>query len=122
MNTSMEQAITLPTVPKPSNRLRLNDWDIDRLVRHQQSTIPRDVLIRHVRLDNGRHAMNIDANAPNLGTISDLPMELQRAIVLNMDIQTLLVWRRVNKRAMHLVAEMSEWKKVLPTSLEHLTR
>jgi len=62
--------------------------------------------------------MDIAANALNLGTISDLPIELQCAIVLSMDIQTLLVWRRVDKRAMHVIAEMSEWKKVLPPSLQ----
>jgi hypothetical protein len=97
------------------NCLSLSFVEADGLVhpRHPCLTINGSILARHCPLDNGRHAISVDLNtAPRLGSLSVLPVELQNEVLRNMDIETLLVWRRVNKRAMDLVAGLMEWKKV----------
>lgn len=66
----------------------------------------------YVPLENGGHAMNTRATSPDLDSLCQLPLEMQHAIVLSMDIEIILVWRRVNKRAMNLVADLSDWKKL----------
>lgn len=78
------------------------------------SVIEHDKLARHCPFDNGRHALELDyATAPDLGSLSRLPAELMEQVVLELDLASLLVWRRVSKRAMDFVACMIEWKKVI---------
>ncbi|CAN9291940.1 unnamed protein product [Alternaria alternata] len=60
------------------------------------SVIEHDKLARHCPLDNGRHALELDyATAPDLGSLSRLPAELMEQVVLELDLASLLVWRRV---------------------------
>ena len=78
-----------------------------------RGVIHHDILTRHCLLDDGHHALGLDYNtAPGLGLVSKLPVELQQQIILQMDISTVLAWRRVNKRAMDLVSNLFEWKEV----------
>lgn len=74
--------------------------------------IHHDILTRHCLLDNGRQALGLDyTTAPSLGQLSRLPVELLQQTVLQIDVATLLIWRRVNKRAMDLVSNIMEWKQ-----------
>lgn len=81
------------------------------------SVIEHDNLARHCPLDNGRRALELDyATAPDLGSLSRLPAESMEQLVLELDLASLLVWRRVSKRAMDFLACMMEWKKVISTA------
>ncbi|KAF1942876.1 hypothetical protein EJ02DRAFT_433709 [Clathrospora elynae] len=72
-----------------------------------------NILARHCPLDNGRHTLTVNYNtAPNLSALDCLPIELQQQIVLDLDLASLLVFRRVNKRAMDLVASLIKWKHI----------
>ncbi|CAN9252788.1 unnamed protein product [Alternaria alternata] len=77
------------------------------------SVIEHDKLARHCPFDNGRHALELDyTTAPDLGSLSRLPAELMEQVVLELDLASLLVWRRVSKRGTDFVACLIEWKKV----------
>jgi hypothetical protein len=87
-----------------------------------RGVIDHDTLTRHCPLDNGRYAIGPDyTTAPGLGLLSQLPVELQQQVVLQMDLETLLAWRRVNKRAMDLVSNMVEWRQASERYREHRT-
>ncbi|CAN9169303.1 unnamed protein product [Alternaria alternata] len=76
------------------------------------SVIEHDKLARHCPFDNGRHALELDyTTAPDLGSLSRLPAELMEQVVLELDLASLLVWRRVSKRGTDFVACLIEWKK-----------
>ena len=78
-----------------------------------RGVIHHDILARHCLIDNGRHALGLDyTTAPNLGLLSQLPVELLQQTIMHMDVATVLAWRGVNKRAMDLVSNMFEWKEV----------
>jgi len=62
-------------------------------------------------LDHGRHDLDLTA-AHELGDIAVLPPELQHHIVLQLDLQSLMVLRRVSKSAMELIDASTAWKKV----------
>lgn len=52
------------------------------------------------------------ARAPHLGPLSRLPVELQKEFLEQMDLESLLVVRRINKRAVDLVGSLPEWKRI----------
>ncbi|KAH6878375.1 hypothetical protein BKA58DRAFT_94148 [Alternaria rosae] len=86
--------------------------------RYEENTfrgvIHHDILARHCILDNGHHALGLDyTTAPDLGSLSQLPVELQQQIILQMGIAAVLAWRGVNKRATDLVSNMNEWKEII---------
>ena len=57
--------------------------------------IPPAALARHCPLDNGHHTMAFDnSRAPDLGTLTRLPVELQLQVILQLDVASLLVWMR----------------------------
>ena len=62
-------------------------------------------------LDYGRHDLDLTATH-ELGDIAFLPTELQQHIVLQLDLQSLIVLRRVSKSAMELIDASIAWKKV----------
>jgi hypothetical protein len=71
---------------------------------HPRATLPAQY---------GCQATNIDfQSATSLGALEILPIELQQLVVKELDVQSLLVFHRVNKRAMDLVASLIEWQKV----------
>jgi hypothetical protein len=75
--------------------------------------IPDHILARHCPLKDGCQTTNIDfQSTPSLGALEILPIELQQLVVKELDVQSLLVFRLVNKRAMDLVASLIEWQKV----------
>jgi hypothetical protein len=78
-----------------------------------KNLIPDSILARYCPLNDGRQATNIDLqSAPSLGALEVLPVELQQIMVKELDVQCLLKFRLVNKRAMDLVASLIEWQKV----------
>ncbi|KAH7076219.1 hypothetical protein FB567DRAFT_632486 [Paraphoma chrysanthemicola] len=98
------------------NSIRLSWADANAIIQHlnPRPHIPNAVLQCHCPLDNGQYALDIDLGvAPQLGSLTRLPTELQEVVLRKMDIETLLVWRRVNKRAMSLVTGLVDWKKVI---------
>jgi hypothetical protein len=78
-----------------------------------RDVIPSHALARHCPLDNGHHTVAFDnSKAPSLGTLTRLPVELQLQVILQLDVASLLVWMRVNKRAMAFVWGLFEWHQV----------
>jgi hypothetical protein len=76
--------------------------------------MPDTALARHCPLDDGRFANKADGSPTlSLGALARLPIELQHQALLQLDVKSLLDFRRVNKRAMDTVSGMVEWKKVL---------
>jgi hypothetical protein len=73
--------------------------------------IPGDALARHCPLDNG--CLFDPNNAPAPGPLSELPIELQHQVLLSLDVKSLLSFRQVNKHAMNVVDDLTEWKKVI---------
>jgi hypothetical protein len=86
----------LTKLQRTSFRLLSNTFDQDAL----QTTCP---------LDHGRH--NPSAKY-DLGVLSRLPTELQHQILGDVDVQSLLTFRRVNQTAMLVVNAMLEYHKV----------
>lgn len=71
-----------------------------------------DVLYTRCPLDYGRHPVDPIKSKVGLGKLDKLPTELQHQILLDVDVRTLLGFRRVNQSAMKAVDGILEWKKV----------
>jgi hypothetical protein len=67
------------------------------------------ILEERCLLDYGRHTLQ---PKHDLGGLSKLPLELQHYVLGEIDVQSLLVFRRVNQGAMVVVDSMVEFKKV----------
>ena len=73
---------------------------------------PINVLKKHCPLDDDSHGLHLEfGTAYSLGALAILPVELQLTVLVQLDLETLLAFRRINKRAMNLVESMIEWKK-----------
>jgi hypothetical protein len=48
----------------------------------------------------------------NLGNLDNIPLEIQHAIIGYLDVNSLLVLRRVSCKAISVVDSMLEWQKV----------
>lgn len=68
-----------------------------------------EILRSHCPLDHGRH---IPVPKASLDILTSLPPELHFEILGRVDLQSLLVFRRVNQKAMATRDGMSEFKKV----------
>lgn len=69
------------------------------------------VLVSYCPLDYGNHEFQPTVD---LGAIDKLPMELKHQVLKDIDVESLLVFRRVNKEARAVVDGMLEWQKVRP--------
>lgn len=67
----------------------------------------------HCPLDNGRHDITSAFSSQDLGTLSPLPAELVWSILKHLDIPTLATFRRVCKRAMHMVDTTFEYQQIM---------
>jgi hypothetical protein len=79
-------------------------------------TIPSTALARHCLLDLAHLLVVVLVNpkgAPDLGIISGLPTEMQQMILKSLDVESLLVFRRVNRCGMRLVDGLIGWEKVV---------
>jgi hypothetical protein len=95
------------------NQLCLWKCEALDLIRKPSNTVPNFILERHCPLDDGHYATNTDySRASSLGLLSCLPVELQQEIIRQLDVKSLIEFRRVSKRAMDLVANLPEWEKV----------
>ncbi|KAF2821560.1 hypothetical protein CC86DRAFT_254921, partial [Ophiobolus disseminans] len=91
--------------------------------RSQQKTLTElrkqisDTSILEVKcpLDHGRHDANPELGA-TLGTLCALPVELQQTVLSFLDINSLLVFRRVSRSAMGLVNALIDYHKVVTTA------
>lgn len=63
-------------------------------------------------LENGRHGFDLKADSPDLGKLA-LPLELMESIIKHLDISSLTMFRRVSKRAMHMVDSTFEYKQIM---------
>lgn len=63
-------------------------------------------------LDNGRHDITAAATNQDLGMLS-LPPELVWLIIKHLDIPSLTTFRRVSKRAMHMVDTAFEYQDIM---------
>jgi hypothetical protein len=70
----------------------------------------REKLRRQVPLDHGRH--NLSAQQ-DLGELDKLPIELHHLILEDLDVESLLTFRRVNQQAMKTVNSMPSYTKVM---------
>ena len=62
-------------------------------------------------LDNGKHAYT--EHGASVGALNPLPLEITTAILLRLDLPSLTVFRRVNRRAMRLVDSLHEYGMVV---------
>jgi hypothetical protein len=53
----------------------------------------------------------------NLGNLDNIPLEIQHAIIGYLDVNSLLVLRRVSCKAISVVDSMLEWQKVCALSI-----
>lgn len=60
-------------------------------------------------LDNGRHQGKIKHD---LGDLDMLPLELQSDILVRLDLQTLIEFRRVNRKARDIVDALPQYKAI----------
>lgn len=74
-----------------------------------QRILGHAVLFTHCPLDYGKHDCS-----PTTGTgiFDKLPEEIKEKVLENIDVQSLLVFRRVNKEAMAVVNGTVKWRKV----------
>ncbi|KAH7063838.1 hypothetical protein BKA63DRAFT_609002 [Paraphoma chrysanthemicola] len=79
------------------------------MILNRQILDPR-VLLKNCLLDYGRHEVKPKYD---LGGLDLLPTEIRCAILENIDVKTLLVFRAVNKRAMATVDEVPCFKKIM---------
>lgn len=63
-------------------------------------------------LDNDRHDFDLSANSPDLGNL-ELSLELTELIIKHLDIPSLTTFRRVSKRAMHMVDSTFEYAQIM---------
>lgn len=75
----------------------------------ERCTDMNDVLVAFCPLDYSRHECE---PSTDLGMLDKLPMEIKEDILEQIDLESLLVFRRVNKKAMAVVDGMAKWKKV----------
>jgi hypothetical protein len=95
------------------NYVRLEDFESIILKGARKSNIIGTALARYCPLDEGHLATDLHSEtAPDLGDLSDLPTEMQQHVLRFLDIESMLVFRRVNRRAMQLVNSLLEWNKV----------
>lgn len=67
------------------------------------------ILEQRCPLDYGRHTLQPKRD---LGGLSKIPLELQHYVLGEIDVQSLLVFCRVNQGAMVIVDSMVEYQKV----------
>ncbi|KAH7408706.1 hypothetical protein DE146DRAFT_629598 [Phaeosphaeria sp. MPI-PUGE-AT-0046c] len=70
-----------------------------------------EVLKKGCLLDFGRHNLQ---PKHDLGALKKLPLELLHQVLGDIDVQSLLTFRRVNQSAMTIVDSMVDYKKLLP--------
>jgi hypothetical protein len=72
-------------------------------------------LVRRCPLDYTRHDTSLSSQIQcnNLGTFDRLPAELQHLILEELDLQSLLTFRRMNRKALHFINNLSSWRKIL---------
>jgi hypothetical protein len=66
-------------------------------------------LVAHCSLSSGNHQIG---NTTGLGALDALSLELQHLVLGNVDVKTLLNFRRVNKKALDVVDGITSFKKV----------
>jgi hypothetical protein len=71
-------------------------------------TLSNAILKRHCPLEDGHHPTSI----LGVGILSRLPVELQQRVLKELDMESLIAFRRMSKSAMNLVGSLTEWKEV----------
>lgn len=94
-----------------SPNLTASQREAVKMLTDYNNLIPVDLLLG-CPLDHGRHSVE---RATDLGALNTLPRELQYEIMGHLDVQSLLAFRRVSKKAMDAVNTMVEYKKVSET-------
>ena len=61
-------------------------------------------------LDNGRHSY---PHTSTLGNLEQLPLELINMLLIQLDIQSLTNFRRANQRAMQVIDQIPQYKKII---------
>lgn len=62
-------------------------------------------------LDNGKHSTA--EGRSSAGALDLLPLEITTAVLLRLDLPSLIAFRRVSRRAMHLVDSLHEYRMVI---------
>lgn len=112
-------------VRRPLHRLRnLAAEDTDDEIRQKILSYPilnPRVLAANCLLDhtNSRSLFTTGQITGDLGTLDKLPVEVNQKMLGFLDCGSLLVFRRVNRRAMAVVDDMPEWTKVIFYLLIH---
>ena len=70
-------------------------------------------LVRRCALDYGRRALQPTVK---LGMLDSLPVEVLQIALLYLDVESLLIFRRANRRAIEVMDAIPEVRKVSPTS------
>lgn len=104
------------TVPQPASERVFHAFGQYRIIRADDAD-PSEIraldsqdLEIHCPLDNGRHGFG--PISQDLGTLS-IPPELVWLIINHLDIPSLTTFRRVSKRAMHMVDTTLEYQQIM---------
>ena len=97
---------SLASIRKPSESTYILLESIDHNLDGIETLCPLDIRNRN----NGKHSY---FHTSTFGILEQLPLELMNMTLIQLDIQSLTTSRRVNRRAMQVVDQIPQYKKII---------